>query len=518
MARRKIAMNEHLEMIYQWHRGRSIRQIRRSLHLSRKTIGKYLNRLLEEGICRDQPLPPEEELCRLLASVQGASVFARPAQEKLGGYQQQIEKWLEEEEMTIQQVQRLLGENHGLKISYMSVYRYITRHFRHPQRPVTVRLHSAPAEQAQVDFGYAGRLVDPETGRPRRAWAFLMVLSYSRHRFVRFVFRQDSETWMECHLRAFRFFQGCPKTIVLDNLKDGVLKPDIYDPTLNRVYAELERHMGFVADPHKVGVARHKGKVERQVPVVRQQLIAGRSYRDIEEANQRALFWCREEIGRREHGTTFRKPYEVFLEEEQPQLLPLPQESFEMATWQPAQLHWDCHLVFEKSFYSAPYRYRGEEVWVRADQKLVRVYLDGQLLKTHLRAEQPGIWCTDPQDYPPDKLAYLEQTPAYCRRQADELGPHVGPYLRHILSDHAMRNLRKAQGVLRLAEKYGTEALEGACRRALHFGNFRYRSLKEILEKELWQEVPAPLGARPQATPYRFTRPADYFVHAKETS
>ena len=518
MTRRNIAMNEHLEMIYQWHRGKSIRQIRRSLHLSRKTIGKYLNRLVEQGIRRDQPLPPEEELCRLLASVQAASPFARPTQEKLSRYHPQIEKWLEEPQMTIQQVQRLLQENHELKISYMSVYRYISRHVQPPERPVTVRLHSAAAEQAQVDFGYAGRLVDPETGRSRRAWAFIMVLSYSRHRFVRLVFRQDSKTWIDCHLRAFRFFQGCPKTIVLDNLKDGVLKPDIYDPTLNRVYQELERHFGFVADPAKVQAYRHKGKVERQVPVVRQQLMAGRSYRNIEEANQRALFWCREEIGRREHGTTRRKPYEVFVEEEQGQLLPLPEESFEWATWQRARLHWDCHLVFQKSFYSAPYRYRGQEVWVRADQKLVRVYLDWQLIKTHLRAEQPGSWRTDPQDYPPDKLAYLEQTPAYCRRQADALGPYVGRYVRHILSDHAMRNLRKAQGVLRLAEKYGTEALEGACRRALHFGNFRYRSLKEILEKELWQEVPDLPVARPQATIYRFTRPADYFVHAKERS
>jgi len=517
MARRNIAMNEHLEMIYQWHRGRSMRQISRSLDMARKTIRKYLRQLAKAGIHRDQPLPPEEELCRLVASVEGATAFSRPAQERLCPYHQQIERWLEEPEMTIQQVRRLLKEDHELEVSYMSLYRYVTRHVRPQEKPVTVRLHSAPAAQAQVDFGYAGLLVDPETGKPRRAWAFIMVLSYSRHRFVRFVFRQDSPTWIDCHLRAFRFFQGCPKTIVLDNLKDGVLKPDIYDPTLNRSYAELERHLGFVADPAKVAMGQHKGKVERQVPVVRQQLMAGRSYRTIDEANERALLWCCEEIGRREHGTTHRKPYEVFLEEEQGQLLPLPEEPFELATWQPAKIHPDCHLVFEKSFYSAPHRFRGEEVWVRADQKLVRVYRDWQLIKTHLRAERPGTWRTDPNDYPPEKLAYLEQTPAYCRRKAYAFGPHVGKYVRNILSDHAMRHLRKAQGVLRLGEKYGAEALDGACRRALHFGNFRYRSLREILEKGLWRQTPEPRASRPQATPSRFTRPADYFVHAKES-
>lgn len=277
MSRRKIAMNEHLEMIYQWHRGRNIRQISRSLDMARKTVRKYLERVTEAGIRRDQPLPPEEELGRLVASFKGIAAFERPAREQVRRYHQQIEAWLEEPEMTIQQVRRLLKEDHDLEVSYMSLYRYVTCHFRPPEKPATVRLHSPPAAQAQVDFGYAGRLVDPETGKPRRAWAFIMVLSYSRHRFVRFVFRQDSPTWMDCHLRAFRFFQGCVKTIVLDNLKDGVLKPDRYDPTLNPSYAELERHFGFVADPAKVRMARHKGKVERQVPVVRQQLMAGRS-------------------------------------------------------------------------------------------------------------------------------------------------------------------------------------------------------------------------------------------------
>ena len=517
MARRNIAMNEHLEMVYQWHRGRSIREISRSLHLARKTIRKYLDRLSAAGIRRDEPLPPEEALAALVGSGEGAA-FERPAQDQLCRYHAVIEQWLEETQMTIQQVRRLLEENYALKVSYMSVYRYVTRHFRPAQKRVTVRLHSPPAVQAQVDFGYAGRLVDPQTGQPRRAWAFIMVLSYSRHRFVRFVFRQDSATWIDCHLRAFRFFQGCVRTVVLDNLKSGVLKPDLYDPTLNRSYAELERHFGFVADPAKVAMAQHKGKVERQVPVVRQQLLAGRNYRTIEEANERALVWCCEEIGRRPHGTTHRPPYEVFLEEEQAQLLPLPREPFELATWQPAKIHPDCHLVFEKSYYSVPYRFRGEQVWVRADQKLVRVYRDHQLLKTHLRAAGAGTWRTDPQDYPPDKLAYLEQTPAYCRRRADEWGPHVGQYMRRILTDHAMRNLRKAQGVLRLGEQYGAEALDGACRRALRFGNFRYRSLRTILEEGLWRQAPDSPPARAPHPSYRFARPADYFVHGKELS
>lgn len=105
-----------------------------------------------------------------------------------------------------------------------------------------------------------------------------MTLSYSRHKFVRFVFRQDIDTWLDCHERAFAFFGGVPQRIILDNLKSGVIKPDIYDPTLNRAYADMERHFGFVADPARVRTPKHKGKVERAVPIVRKHLLAGRIF------------------------------------------------------------------------------------------------------------------------------------------------------------------------------------------------------------------------------------------------
>lgn len=517
MARRKIHMNEYLELIYQWHKGKTEREIRDSLGLARKTIRKYIQGLKESGIRRDQSLPPRDQLVQLVALIQNPAVFSQPALAKIEPYNEPIKKWLKDSNMTIQQVLRLLREQHELDVSYMSVYRYVRSRIEPQCKPVTVRLHTPAGQQAQVDFGYVGLIVDPETGKQRKAWAFIMILSYSRHRFVRFVFRQDSRTWIDCHLRAFDFFAGCPKTILLDNLKSGVLKPDLYDPTLNPAYSDLERHFGFVADPAKVRMPRHKGKVERQVSVVRQQLMAGRSYRNLDEANEYALDWCRNQIGLRHHGTTQRKPYEVFREEEAAQLLALPQEPFELAEWKPCRIHWDCHLIFDRSYYSAPYRHCEQEVWVRADQKLVRIYLDHRLIKTHLRADQPGTWRTDERDYPPDKRAFLEKTPDWCRRRAFELGDHVGDYINRVLGDHTMRNLRKAQGVLRLSDVWGQETLNQACQRAIHFHNFRVKSLRQILEKGLWREPCGPPTRKPGKILYgRFTRPADYFAQNQE--
>ena len=175
------------------------------MQISRKTIRKYLRLFMARGLSREKLLPPQEELARMVASVVQVAVFEQPAREQIRLYHQQIQEWLEQPDMTIQQVQRLLEEQHELKVSYMSVYRYVRSHIVPLCKPVTVRMHSPAGEQGQVDFGYAGLMQDPETGKRRKTWVFIMILSYSRHRFV---FRQDSPTWLDCHMRAFSFFEA----------------------------------------------------------------------------------------------------------------------------------------------------------------------------------------------------------------------------------------------------------------------------------------------------------------------
>ncbi len=120
--------------------------------------------------------------------------------------------------MTAKQAWRLLRDDHGLQVGYTTVKSYVRAHIRKIGKTLTVRMETPPGQQAQVDFGYVGLMVDPQTGRRRKAWAFIMVLSHSRHRFVRFMFGQDSPTWIDCHRRAFEFFGGVPETVVLDNL------------------------------------------------------------------------------------------------------------------------------------------------------------------------------------------------------------------------------------------------------------------------------------------------------------
>ncbi|MFH1125125.1 MAG: IS21 family transposase [Pseudomonadota bacterium] len=513
-------MNEIVEMIYQWHQGAGFKTIRRSLGFDRKTIRKYIHFAQMAGVTRYDPFPEESELIASLKGVTSSGLLREtPARDLLAPHRDWMAELIKDKNMTAKQAWRLFREKTDLPVSYPTVKRYLRAEFLFGGPAVTVRLEVEPGSQGQVDFGYAGMMVDPLSGKARRAWAFIMALSYSRHRFVRFVFRQDVSTWIDCHVRAFEFFGGVPACVVLDNLKSGVVKADIYDPILNRAYAELERHYGFVADPAKVAAPKLKGKVERGVGVVRKHLLAGRTFLDVDEANERALRWCREEIGMEIHGTTKRKPYEVFLKEESLHLKPLPPEAFECPQWKECTVHPDHHVVFDQSYYSLPTRFIGRKVMVRGDTRLVRIFLDAQLIKTHLRALRPGTWVTDTSDYPPEKLAYLMPTPTYCRKRAAEVGPQTETVVRKILSDHAMRNLRKAQAILRLAEKYGNARMEAASYRALYYDNLHYRAIKRILEKDLDEELtPEPVEVSLSPLGLSFLRDPAYFVPAKEVA
>ncbi len=524
MARRQVTMNEIVEMIYQWHQGAGFKAIRRSLGFDRNTIRKYVGLAQAVGVRRGDPFPQESELVRRLKEVQTSGLLREtPGQDLIVPHREWIEELLRrteaKEAITAKQIWRLFRERTDLAIGYCTMKRYLRSQFHLGAPPVTVRLEVAPGSQAQVDFGRVGMMVDPATGKARRAWAFIMTLSYSRHRFVRMVFRQDADTWIDCHIRAFEYFQGVPATIVLDNLRSGVIKPDVYDPVINRAYGELERHYGFVADPAKVRMARHKGKVERNVPVVRQHLLAGRSFQDVDEANERALKWCREEIGMEVHGTIQRRPFEVFQKEEAACLKPLPREVFERPLWKKCTVHPDHHIVFDRSFYSLPTRVIGREVWARGGRHQIRIFLDEELIKIHERALLPGTWRTDLSDYPTEKLAYLMPAPTHCRSKAAQIGPQTDALMRQILGDQAMRNLRKAQAVLRLAEKYGPAAMEAAAQRALSFGNFQYRSLKTMLEKG-WLPADDPPQPSLPLSPLgqSFLRPPQYFAFPKEVT
>ncbi|MBI2323289.1 MAG: IS21 family transposase [Chloroflexi bacterium] len=389
---------------------------------------------------------------------------------------------------------RRLRHERGLRASLASFRRYVQRLLPACQeRPrLTVRRpEPPPGEEAQVDYGFLGLWPDPWTGTRRAMHVFALVLSHSRHLFAQAVCRMDQQAWLESHSAAFAFFGGVPQRIVPDNLKTGVLRPDLYDPRFNRGYEELAHRYGFLIDPARAGKPRDKARVERVLPFIRNDFWRGRSFASLAEINGALERWCLAVAGQRLHGTTRQRPLEVFQRVEQAALRPLPPTPFELATWTSAKVARDCHLQVAGAWYSVPYPYVGQTVAVRLSARLVQCYRDYQHIKTHVRVAK-GQRSTDWTDYPPEQAAFFQRTPAWCRQQAQVLGPAVGQAVEALLAVHALHHLRQAQGILRLAERYGPARLDAACARALAFGDPSYRTIKTILERGLDRHAEGP--------------------------
>jgi len=268
-----------------------------------------------------------------------------------------------------------------------------------------------------------------------------------------------------------------------------------------------------------VRMPEHKGKVEQGgVHYVTRNCLAGRAFRDVHDANGHALRWCVETAGQRVHGTIKQQPLVLFETVERAALLPLPPTPWAPVTWKQAKLHPDCHVVFNGAYYSAPFRLVGQRLWVRGTATLVQLFHAHVLVASHLSA-RPGQRRTCVEHLPPDKVHFLLQTPAWCQQRATEIGPTCAAFIATLLGDRPLDRLRSAQGVLRLAPRYGAPRLEAACARATAVGEYRYQTVKTILVSGLDRQplldlAPGPAPARPVP---RHARPwTDFFPDPTE--
>jgi transposase len=497
-------MNDIRDVLERVRRGQSDRAIAQDLHLSRVTVRKY-----RETFAGLEEAGTEQQLREL------GTRDRRPAQtiSTVAPYQTVVEDLLERG-VEITTIFDRLRADHGYSGSYGSVLRFV--HRLRPKTPeVTVRVHTAPGEEAQVDFGSAGRFVDPASGQLRVAYVFVMTLSYSRHQYAELVFGQRISTWLGLHRRAFASFGGVPAKIVLDNLKAAVLQAALHDPVLSEAYRRFARHYDFLVSPARPRTPEHKGKVESGVHFVKRSFLAGQEFADLGVANVRLRDWVQERAGTREHGTTRQAPLALF-EGERPSLQPLPREPFELTEIRLATLHRDCHVAIDGSYYSAPYPYVGKRLEVYLFERVVQLYAGLDLLATHIRAAARGTWRTNPAHYPPEKAAYLEKTPRFCRELAQGIGPSVFAVVDDLLADRPLDRLRSVQAILRLTETVGKTRLEAACRRALFFGEaVSYRRVKQILDAALDQQPLPEAAARPVQAAFAFARgPEDFFGRA----
>ena len=406
-------------------------------------------------------------------------------------YEGVVEKLIKEGVETAAICERL--KERGYEGSYWSVYRFV-RGKKGGVKQVTVRVEREPGEEAQVEFGYAGKMIEPETGKQRRAWAFVMTLSWSRHQYVEFVFDQKVETWLCCHRNAFNFFGGVPQRVVIDNLKAAIVKALADDPEVQTSYRECALHYGFLIGPCRVRTPEHKGKVEQGgVHYVKRNFLGGRDVGSIHQANREVLDWCRTTAGQRRHGTTKEPPWQRFEEVEQGRLQALPATAYDVAIWKQLKLGRDCYIEFEGSYYSAPYRLVGQKLRVCGGIQQVRIFDQAYRLQaTHERAKQAGTRSTHRDHLPPEKVRGLYLSREECLQEAKQIGTATQQVVEYLLSDPVLDRLPTVGRLLKLRQSYGVERLEAGCARALVFDDPSYKTVKGILKKGLEQTSSLP--------------------------
>lgn len=518
MARRDFSVRDLIEIYLHWQAGESLRGITRSLGVDRNTVRKYVRAAVESGI-RPGAQRSEEEWSDFVRATFPAAVGDQVARanrfEELVPFDDRIREGLKSNHAST--VWQRLRDEEGLAVSLSTFRRYIRVALADAVNmdKVTVwRPEVPPGEEVQIDYGRLGLWGESGVQKQRYMWAFIMVLSFSRHMYVRPVLKLDRSTWLECHLLGFSFFRGVTRRLVLDNVKSGVLKPDLYDPQFNRAYAELAAHHGTLIDPCRAGKSKDKARVERMVPYVRDSYWRGREFPSYQAAACAAERWCLEVAGQRTHGTTRQKPLELFEQEEFQSLLPLPADPWELVTWATAKVAPDSHVQVGGVLYSVPYRYLGQQVDVRLTDRTVQLFRGSELIKTHVRASKGRQ--TDVDDLPPDKIAFYQRNPQWCLHQAARSGEDVYLVVEALLSVRTLYNLRQAQGVIRCGERFGDLRLNAACSRALAFGDPSYKTVKNILDRGLDRQLMLPLET-PAESPPAFLRGPEQFREEAST-
>ncbi len=378
-----------------------------------------------------------------------------------------------------------LCDDHGYRGRYASVRRYVRK--LRGSKPLEARavITTAPGEEAQVDYGEGPMVLDPVTGKYRRARLFVLTLGYSRKSVRLIVPRSSAQVWAQLHEQAFRRLGGSVRWVVLDNLREGVLTPDVYDAALNPLYRDVLAHYGVTALPCRVRDPDRKGKVESAVGHAQKTPLKGLRFESLEQAQAYLDRWEERWADTRIHGTTKRQ-VAVMYAEEKPALQALPLEPFRYYRYGERTVHLDGCVEVEAAYYGVPPGWIGRRVRVQWDELHVRLLdpTSGQLLREHLRQKRGRhrLHEDDRPDHTPRSTLSL-------LLRAHNAGPHLGALCQQIHRQEGEPAVRRLLGVLALVKKHGAAVADEAAQAALELGAPSYRFLRRYLDRR----TPVPL-------------------------
>jgi transposase len=517
MTYRELTMMDVKEFLRRWAQGQSKRQIARETGTDRATVARYVAVAEQMQLARDRALS-DSEIHEVAQQVQTRPLSDPSTQwTAIAAHREQIVEWLDRKRpLRLSKVHVLLAREHGLEVSYATLRRYAMQELGWRKKVPTIRLEDPPAgQEAQVDFGKMGPMLDPVAGCIRVLWAFVVTLSFSRYQFVWPTFAQTTEAVCEGLDRAWWFFGAMSRTIVPDNTKAIVKKPDALNPTLVCAFVDYVQARGLFVDPARIRSPKDKPRVENQVPYVRESWFDGETFTDLQDARRSAEAWSREIAGARVHGTTRKVPREQFESFEKAAMLVPPTEPFDVPLWvEHAKVHSDHHIQVARALYSVPTPYLHKTVRARADKTTVKIYFGTELIKVHPR-KSPGERSTDIQDYPTGKAAYALRSVDTLVAKAKSQGVHIGVYAERLLGGPLpWTRMRQAYALLRLSDQYGQERVEAICQSALAFDVVDVARITRMLKTA----TPPALPASPEGkgklvllTTPRFARPEEHF-------
>jgi transposase len=499
--------------------GATQREIERITGISRHTIRAYQQRLAADpancpGVATDPPsqtAPPWPPTSRP-ASLPLVSSKCEPhhafidAQLRLG--------------RNATAIYQDLVDQHGFDGAYNSVKRFVAR-LRHKEPEQFDRLSFAPGEEMQVDYGEGAPTRVPGTERWRKPRLFVATLRYSRRSFRRVVWKSSQQVWAELHEQAWRYFGGSCRYVVLDNLKEGVLKPDLYEPALNPVYAATLAHYEVVADPARVRDPNRKGTVENAIQHTQATALKGRRFESIEEQNAFLEHWESKWAASRIHGAE-RRQVQAMFEQERAHLQALPVTGMQYFCEVQRTVCDDSCVRIDHSSYAARPAPIGSKVLVRLFERRIEIrdLRTQALLRTHTRVDRPGTVVLPMAE----RVFNPSRETRYILAQARAIGPQAARLCQMLFAIEGRVGQRKLWGIVNLAKRYPNHFIDAACAAAMEQGVHSYRHVKTLTERLVADALAALQAAAPTSSASTLTQQhplirsadeyGDLFAHA----
>lgn len=370
-----------------------------------------------------------------------------------------------------------LVEQFSFTHRYNSVKRFV-RGLRRKDPEQYDRLEFLPGEEAQVDYGQGAKTLG-DKGKYLRPRLFVMTLKYSGRSFRKVIWKSGQEAWARLHEEAFRYFGGCPEYVVLDNLKEGVITPDIYEPELNPLYMAVLTHYGVTADPARVRDPDRKGTVENAIQHTQNTALKGRVFEAIDGQNKWLIHWEENWAAKRIHGRMKRQVEEMF-QEEKPFLRPLPLIGFQYFRQETRKVSDDGTIQVGQSYYSALPAPLHQEVIVRiyADEIEIIDPRSMEKIRTHQKSHRAGEVKMEPED----RIFNPSRQTDYLLRKAETIGPNTKRLCELLFEEQGRIGQRRMQGIVNLARRYEACHIEQTAHEAILMGLRSYKAFCRLVD------------------------------------